>query len=458
MSCMLRSLIPLLVVALVLPGVVLAQDSTPEMPDPEAIAQALIDHLLAGNFVAASADFSDEVAAALPPEKFEQTWESIIQQVGPFQEQLGTSREVLDDGSTRVIVTLQFERLAVDALIVIDAQGRVTGLFFGQSQSVPAPEPPPYEAPAYVDPAAFEERDVTITTGDWALPGTLTLPAGEGPFPGVVLVHGSGPNDRDESSGPNKPFRDLAWGLASQGIAVLRYDKRTLVYGAESAADPQQATVRDETIDDALTALELLRQTEGVDPDSVFLLGHSLGGYLAPWIASETDDLAGIIIAAGNTRSLQDLLVEQTEYLLTLDGELSESDQAQLNEVIALVDTINGLQPGDQPGESLLGAPAAYWLDLSNYQPVETAQALTLPVLIVQGERDYQVTMQDFENWRAGLEDHENVTFISYPNLNHLLMPGEGPASPAEYNLPEHVSEELVNDVAAWIKTHSRIS
>ena len=132
-----------------------------------------------------------------------------------------------------------------------------------------------------------------------------------------MLVHGSGPNDRDETLGPNKPFRDLAWGLADRGIAVLRYDKRTSVYGGKMAGN-KNLTVREETIDDALLAVKLLRGRPDIDPKRIFILGHSLGGMVAPRIGADDPSLAGLIILAGATRPLPDVAREQLEYIASL--------------------------------------------------------------------------------------------------------------------------------------------
>ena len=231
----------------------------PTAPDLKADAQAFVRQLAAGQFDAATARFDAAMKAALPPEKLKAAWASTVGAVGAFQEQTGVRQE--SQAAYRIVyVTCRFETMSLEAKLVYDGQGKVTGLWFEPAQ------PAEYAAPAYVDRASFTEKDVTVGGGgEWALPGTLSLPNGAGPFPAVVLVHGSGPNDRDESVGANKTFRDLAWGLASRGVAVLRYEKRTKVYAGKLANTESRITVKEETVDDAAAAVALLRETEGVE-------------------------------------------------------------------------------------------------------------------------------------------------------------------------------------------------
>jgi len=171
-----------------------------------------------------------------------------------------------------------------------------------------------YTPPQYVNPSLFTEEDVTVGSGQWTFPATLTIPKGTGPFPAVVLVHGSGPNDRDETYGPNKAFKDIACGLASNGIVLLGYEKRTKQYPQESAAI-QNFTVQDETIDDTLAAVEVSNNSSIVSQSEIFVLGHSLGGMLAPRIALQDSKIAGLIILARATRHLEEFLLEQTRCL-----------------------------------------------------------------------------------------------------------------------------------------------
>ncbi|HEY0553835.1 MAG TPA: alpha/beta fold hydrolase, partial [Thermoanaerobaculia bacterium] len=296
---------------------------------------------------------------------------------------------------------------------------------------------------------AFRERDVTVGAGEWALPGTLSVPEGQGPFPAVVLVHGSGPNDRDETVEKNKPFRDLAWGLASRGVAVLRYEKRTRQHGAQLAG-VKDFTVQQETVDDALAAAELLRHTEGIDPKRVFVLGHSLGGMLIPRIGARDPQLAGLIVMAGAAKPLEDIILEQVAYLDAADGTVTDAEKSRFESLKAEVARVKALKPGETG--TALGAPDSYWLDLRGYDPPTAAKALKQPLLILQGERDYQVTPDNLAAWRKALAGRPAVTFKTYPKLNHLFMAGEGKSLPAEYEKPGHVEDAVVADIAGWIR------
>ena len=310
-----------------------------------------------------------------------------------------------------------------------------------------------------MDQARVVDVDVTVGPAPWALPGTLTRPAAtRGPVPAVVIVHGSGPVDRDGTVGVLTPYADLAAGLARRGIAALRYDKRTLVRRAELATIGPNITVADETIDDAVAAVDLLVGADGVDPTAVFVLGHSLGGYLGPRILERSTAARGLIVLAGNTRPMPEVILDQTAYLASLAGDPTpemERALAALRHGAAMAASPT-LSPSTPPAELPFGVPASYWLDLRDYDPAALAAGLRRPLLILRGERDYQVTEADMDGWRAGLAATPDVTLRTYPGLSHAFVAGEGPGTPQDYLRPGHVAEEVIDDIAGWIRARAR--
>jgi dienelactone hydrolase len=425
--------------------VALAADPTPD--DPATRAGALVTTLSRGEFAAAIADFDETMRKVLPAERLKAVWESVTKQFGPYQKQLGTRTETKDKLQV-VFVTCQFEKRPLDVRVVFNAENRVSGLQFLPSK--PAVE---YKSPAYVQKDKFTEKDVLVGAGSgWELPGTLTMPAGTGPFPALVLLHGSGPHDRDESIGPNRPFRDLADGLASRGIAVLRYEKRTRQHSAKMADGV--VTVREEVLDDALAAVELLRKTPGIDPKRVYVLGHSLGGMMAPKLATLDAKLAGVIVMAGPTRPLEDLMVEQFTYIAKLGGEADAVVMERLAKIKEQAAKVKDPKLSvETPASGLpFGVPAAYWLSFRGYDPAAVAAGLAVPVLVLHADRDYQVPLTDYEGWQKALGGKLHATLKRYATLNHLFMDGEGKSTPAEYEKEGHVAAAVIEDIAAWVR------
>ena len=416
----------------------------PAKPTPEAEARDVTEQLGKGDFDAIEAKFSPQVAQALPHGKLAELWGTVIAKTGTLASCGDAEVKTMAQG-TVVKLSCKFEKVTLPLVIGIDPDAKIAGLrVLPPAESKVPWEPPPYAAKDGVT------RDVMV--GD--LPGTLTLPAGKGPFPAIVLVHGSGPSDRDETIGPNKVFGDLALGLAAHGVATLRYDKRTKV---KPETLPKDLTVEDEVIKDAIAAVDVLAKTPEVDGKRIYVLGHSLGGYLAPRIAQQAKHVAGLVILAGPTRPLQDLFVEQLEYIAKIDGTVDKGEQAGIDEAKKAAARIAELQKGAQPnpGELLLYVPPAYWKDLAGYDPAAVAAKLKLPILVLQGARDYQVTTVDFDGWKKALGKKKNVKLTLYPRLFHLFIAGDGPSTPAEYEKPGHVDEQVVLDIAAWVNARS---
>jgi dienelactone hydrolase len=419
-----------------------------EPADPlEASARRLVRQMAAGEFDDAGRDFDRRMASALPPARLEATWQTLQAQAGPFQEIAGVRTQPAG-GLTAVFVTCKFRNAYLDAKVVFNPDGKIGGLWFQ-----PGAPPGADALPDYVVKEAFSETEVVVGEGEWALPATVSMPKGDSPFPGLVLVHGSGPQDRDETVGAVRPFRDLAWGLASSGVAVLRYEKRTKAHAAKLIEQLAGLTAREEVVDDALAAVALLRGTDGVDPARVFVLGHSWGGSMIPRIAAEDAQIAGFVIMAGATRPTERMMLEQIRYITGLDGRVSPEEEKALADLQEAAARIAALTPEDAgSSELILGGAPAYWLDLRGYDPAAAAATVDRPMLVLHGGRDYQVTTEDYHAWQAALADRADVTFKLYPSLNHLFVEGEGPSMPSEYDRPGHVAAEVVRDLAAWIQ------
>jgi dienelactone hydrolase len=432
------------------PRLAMAQDAPADAPDAVAIAISLLDRLDAHDYAAAEAQFGEKMATAVPAERLQAVWESLPRQAG---EARGRGEPALQrEGAMQVVtVPLHYANAELLAKTVIGADGKVEG-FLIQPAPPPAAPPPAADAPVV-------ERDVMVGDGERALPATLALPNRDMPasgWPAVVLVHGSGAQDRDETIGPNRPFLDIARGLAAQGVAVLRYVKRSKARPQDYAGG--NVTIDSETTDDAVAAVQALRAMRGIDPRRLFVLGHSQGAMMAPRIAARSAQagppLAGLVLLAAPSRKLMDILVEQQRRLAVLDdAHTSEQEAAaiaKLQRQVALVRAGGDVALEDSP----LRQPPAYWRSTDAVDPVAEAKADALPMLVLQGARDIQVVDADWQGWRAGFHADKGVTFKLYPALNHLGIAGEGDGNLAEYAKPGHVDAQLIGDVAAWIGAH----
>lgn len=408
---------------------------------PEAIATRLLDQMDAKDYAAAEASFTPDMAAAVPADKLRAVWESLPAQLGVAKGR-GEAKVTPHQGMQVVVIPLHYANGDLVAQVVVDAEGRIAGFLIQ-----PAP-PAPAAAPA-AD-ASYLERDFPV--GD--LPGTLAMPKAPAAarIDAVVLVHGSGPQDRDETIGPNRPFLDIARGLAAQGIAVLRYEKRTKARPQDFADG--KYTMDEETTDDAVAAVAALRAASGIDPGKVFVLGHSQGGMLAPRIAQRSGHVAGLMLFAAPARSLLTILPEQNRYLFNADGVIDAQEQQFLEELDRKIAKVRGnadIADKDTP----LGLPVGYWRAFEKIDPIVDAHQLEIPMLLLQGGRDFQVVDTDWQLWKKGFPADPRVTFRHYPALNHLGIAGEGPGTLAEYSKPGgHVDAQMIGDIASWIRQH----
>jgi dienelactone hydrolase len=411
---------------------------------------AAIARQYAGSFMAAAFDdvedhYTPDMKAALTPSASRELRDALIARNGAVAQIGDAWFEDRIQTYTRYRVPLFFENGPLDMRIVFDTQERIAGMFFVEHS-----EPPPSPD------STVRETDVVVGAPETGLPGILALPDGTGPFPVVILIHGSGPSDRDETIGPNKPFRDLAWGLAKRGIASLRYDKRSFARPDDLAAVGDRLTVKEEVIDDALAGLALLRSRPEIEHDAIFIVGHSLGGTLAPRIAEFEPRPGGVVVLAGMTLPLPEKMLEQTEYIVSLDGVVTPAEHQRVTEIKAAVAAIRKDLSEDPIARGYyLGAPLAYYRDLEDYDAPAKLASLELPCLVLQGARDYQVTLDDFALWRDSLSGSKNACLHVYDDLDHLFRPGTGPAGPSDYDVHGAVDPAVIDCIARWVHTHA---
>ncbi|SDK60099.1 alpha/beta hydrolase [Nonomuraea jiangxiensis] len=423
--------------------------------DPATVGLTVLDLARAGRFAEIRDMFAPNLRTMLAPESLQAAWTAGLAAHGPVTTVGAPVSERAGAGpdGTLVRIPVAFAQGEAAVLVTVTNTGRLAGIQLAPAEA--AQPAPPWQPPGYADPRAFTEQDVTVSAGGLAVPGTLTVPATPGPHPAVLLLPGSGPLDRDSTIGRNKPFKDLAWGLAGQGVVVARFDKVTYAHGGQFARIPGY-TVDDEYVHHSVAALRLLREHDAVDPARVFVLGHSLGGTVAPRVAAAEPAVAGLVILAGGAQPLHWAAVRQIRYLASLDPGTAAASQPVLDamtEQARLVDSPD-LSPATPAGDLPFNVPAPYWLALRDYDPAAAAAKLGKPMLILQGGRDYQATVaDDLSRWRDGLAGRPDVTIRVHDAGNHLFFSGAGPSKPSEYESAQHVDPAVVTDIATWLTT-----
>jgi dienelactone hydrolase len=388
--------------------------------DVETAARQTVANLASGDYSAVTAHFDNTMANSLSTDQLGETWESTVAQAGYYLETV-SAESFTQDGYYVCLVTTRHETKGIVSRIVYNKDMQIAGLFF-----------------TYTDNKSeliTGETAVTVGT-EYTLDGVLAMPSGAEKVPAVVLVHGSGPSNKDESVYGIKVFKDISAYLAANGIAVLRYDKRTYTYAAKLSPD---ITVEEETIEDAILAGKLLARNERIDSAKIFVVGHSLGGMLAPRIVDESSGVfAGAVIMAGSPRSLSDIIYDQNMYFISL------ADEAERDALIKQVDD----------AKPYYGLPQGY-IDEMNAHPVKDYLLSTdKPFLILQGGKDFQVFPdRDFAEYKRLVGDRSNFEFRLYDNLTHLFTAStmEIPTT-VDYVEGAHVDTAPLEDIVKWIR------
>jgi pimeloyl-ACP methyl ester carboxylesterase len=413
-------------------------DTSTSSDSADRACQQLLTSLQRGEYVQAESVFSPAMKKALPAKKLEASFVHLRAEVGDLGSWRASGRDRPSNHDRRMF-ELRHERGTLEARIVFERGGdEVIGLFFSRRPQASAPVSHESTNPE------VSARDVEIGSGPITVGATITAPKSDkGPFPAVLLVAGSGPQDRDESIGPNKPFRDLAEGLSARGIVVLRFDKRTWAH-PEAYLQAGSANVTNEIIDDAAEALQYLSVQPEVDRHRVFIVGHSLGALVAPDIARRTSSVAGLALLGVPGRPIPEVVLEQLK-----NAGLPAPQVSQMEQKLKLL-----AAKQLPPTEDILGAPASYWWDLMDRDEPAAAKKVGKPVLLVRGERDFQTSTADQAIWEKALDGQARA--VTLPGLNHLFFRGSGKSTPAEYATPGKVDPRAVDTVASFVLGQER--
>jgi len=382
------------------------------------------------NYQEAHSYFDETVKNKISVQLLEDTELQLANQLGRFNAVI----EVNNENDTYFYYS-DFEKMKLDVKITFNVDNKIIGFFFTPHKE-------------------FKKtnslgKDLNIRSGNIDLKGTILIPENDNLKKLVLFVHGSGPQDRDETIFENKPFKDIAESLLAKGIASYRFDKRTLT---NPESFKENSTIDDEVTDDIVNIINFFKEDSQFEDYEITVLGHSLGANLLPRIANRSNHIVKVVLMAGNARPLEVLVAEQYDYIYKLNP--SEEVLEAVNKVkeqIAFLKSknFNVTAPKDKLPFNLSGY---YWQSLLDYNPLKEIKKVKTPILVLQGERDYQVTMKDFELWKSALKNNDKATFISYPKLNHLFMTGEGISEPKEYLAKANVNATVIADIYNFVK------
>jgi pimeloyl-ACP methyl ester carboxylesterase len=409
-------------------------EETPEeaAKHPEAsAAEAIVEAMGAGAFAKALEHFTESAHKTVDEASLREAWDRVARDAGGFKS-IDRIETVRVPGFTAVKVRCLGKTSAFEARVTFgDAESTTLATAVAVT---PAWDPPPY-----ADASRFHDEGTAVGS----VVGSLALPVGDGPFPAAVLLPASGPLDHDGTMGGTKMYRDIACGLASRGVATVRYDRR-------SKGD---LTLNDD-VHDAMAALALLKKNPKVDKKRIYLVGHDEGGRLAPLVAERDRSVAGLALLGVSPRRLEDQLVFRRTQAAKVDGAISpeeKTDIARLAKQAALAK--KRAFPRKVKSEDLpLGLPPSYWASMRTYDPLKVLHKVKTPALFIQGDRDFETTAKDLARWKKSLASRPHTDFKSCAGCNHHFVTGSSTSDPADYDKPANVSPALITDLATFTR------
>ncbi len=408
-------------------------------------SEKFTEDIINGDFTAVYSVSSDLIKETYTQDELQAVWQETIANAGEFLAVEKIEKSQVEEFAVSVSYIV-YENTGVLLSLTFNTQSVLEGIFFNYYEA---------ETTSVSElPKGLVESEFTVKTGDFELPAVLTSSQDTKSDSVLLLVHGSGPNDMNETVLALTPFKDIAWGVALQGVDTFRYDKRTFVYRENIAEKGNEyITVNEEVVDDALSAARMLKD---MGYKNVYLLGHSLGGMLGPRIIEEEPELfAGFISLAGSPRSISEIQLDQNNAVISIlnDDEKEETEKIVAAEKDKLAQ-LPSMDENELLSETIFGISAYYLRDMSNYDSAEIAKSLEIPMLFLQGSDDFQVYADvDFALWQSELDDKANVEFKLYDGLTHMFTKNvELPTNTVnDYALSASVDEEVIKDIAKFI-------
>lgn len=404
----------------------------------EQDASALVETLAGGDAGAMHERGTENTRQSITEDQLLEAWTSTEAMVGAWARVVGVDVVEAENWAVATVLTEHANGHLAASLTYTESR-ELDGIWF-------APAMPEQVAALGGEAAPSDSPGEEVSIGEYALPGRLIVPDGAQAV--VLFVSGSGPQDMDGTVGGSTLFRDVAAGLEDAGIASLRVSDR---YSARPELAAEGITIQDEILDDAAAAIAFLESDPRTAGLQIVVLGHSLGAMVLPNLLADNPVVAGGILAAGSPRSLWDIMLDQNIAVFESAEAEELVGQPSLEEITAEIDRANGLTDPDAP--PLLGTvPAAYVVSLNELESAEVAAGLTVPMLVMQGEQDVQVSVEaDFEAWKPVLAGVPDVTYELFPGVNHLFMPSDG-GGVEEYLEPATVAPEVLAAVVQWIE------
>jgi len=387
---------------------------------------------------------ADQMTAVFGVQSMKQSADVIVGQYGKPESEYSTEL-IEQNGNKLYIRIMKTTKGYIKFTVTVDENSKIAGFYA-------TPVPDPRKSISYVNKKLFTEQKVKFGVEEWQLDGVLTIPNSPDTYPLMIIVGGSGPTDMDGTVGPNTPYKDIAEGLASSGIATLRYNKRTAQHGSKvsSAMDEIESVLDFEYVEDILEVIAYASKLEGVD--KILLAGHSMGGTIVPKIASISGEVDGIILLAPGVRRFAQISLDQNRYAKDHFG-ITDEQMKQAEQLFEMI--LNHELPENtliQPGLTV-----GYYYEMDQFSPLDDLTSYKKPVLVIQGEEAFQATMEgDFLPLKEKYNEADHFTFIALNGINHLFMKSEEGVFhwTDEYNEPGFVDKRVIDAIVEWIGIH----